>query len=131
MAETETRIYKPDKSYNGYFMPTNNVGRQAHYLMDMMGYVVHQWDGYAAGVKANLAVPGIKPEIAEDGTLWSGGLIQDWDGNVLWEFYPPRDVGISVADMPFHHDMKRIWNKKLNQWTQLIVSNRNQDQGGG
>ncbi len=76
------------------------------------------------GSEGQLAVPGIKPEIAEDGTLWSGGLIQDWDGNVLWEFYPPRDVGISVADMPFHHDMKRIWNKKLNQWTQLIVSNR-------
>jgi hypothetical protein len=124
VAETETKIYKPAKSYGGYFMPTNNASGNTHWLMDMMGYVVHQWDAYSAGVKANLAVPGIKPEIAEDGTLWSGGLIQDWDGNVLWEFYPPRDVNISVADMPFHHDMKRIWNKKLNQWTQLIVSNR-------
>jgi hypothetical protein len=124
VAETETKIYKPAKSYGGYFMPTNNAANNTHWLMDMMGYVVHQWDAYPAGVKAAQAVPGIKPEIAEDGTLWSGGLIQDWDGNVLWEFYPPRDVGISVADMPFHHDMKRIWNKKLNQWTQLIVSNR-------
>lgn len=125
LAETETRLYKPEKSYNGYFMPTNNGAGATHFLMDLWGNVVHKWDAYPAGVKANLAVPGIKPEIHPDGTLWSGGLIQDWDGNVLWEFYPPRDVGISVADMPFHHDMKRIWNKKLNQWTQLIVSNRN------
>jgi hypothetical protein len=78
--------------------------------------------------KSPRATPGIKVEVAEDGTLWSGGVIQDWDGNVLWDFYPPRDVGISVANMPFHHDMKRIWNKKLNQWTQLIVSNRSRTQ---
>ena len=102
------------------------MGRvQAHYLMDMMGQVVHQWDGYAAGVKANSRSRASSPRSPRTARSGRAGYIQDWDGNVLWEFYPPRDVGISVADMPFHHDMKRIWNKKLNQWTQLIVSNRN------
>lgn len=124
VAETETKIYKPERSYNGYFMPVNSSSGATHWLMDMMGNVVHKWDGFAAGVKSPNPVPGIKPEISPDGTLWSGGVIQDWNGNVLWDFNPPRDVGISTADMPFHHDIKKIWNSKLNQWTQLIVSNK-------
>lgn len=124
VAETETKIYIPEKSYGGYFMPVNNGAGADHYLMDMLGNVVHKWTGKPAGTVSSLAAPGIKPMISEDGNLWSGGMIQDWNGNVLWDFYPPRDVGISVANMPFHHDMKKIWNKKLNQWTQLIVSNR-------
>lgn len=124
VAETETKIYKPEKSYGGYFMPTNNAAGATNYLMDMLGNVVHQWDAVPAVTGVSIARPGIKPEISPDGTLWSGGTIQAWDGTVLWDFYPPRDVGISLADMPFHHDMKKIWNKKLNQWTQLIVSNR-------
>ena len=63
------------------------------------------------------------PQIAEDGTLWSIGNIQDWDGNVLWDFVPSRDVP-THATFTMHHDFKRIWNKKLNQWTQLINCNR-------
>ena len=122
--ETETKIYIPEKSYGGYFMPKNNAAGATHYLMDMMGSVVHQWDAYAAGVKSPNPVPGITPEIQPDGTLWSGGVIQDWDGNVLWDFNPTRDLGIAATEMPFHHEARRIWNKKLNQWTQLIVSNR-------
>ena len=124
VAETETKIYIPEKSYGGYFMPVNNSAGGTHWIMDMTGHIVHQWDAVPAVPGVSLARPGIKPELSPDGTLWSGGTIQDWDGNVLWDFYPPRDVGISLADMPFHHDMKKIWNKKLNQWTQLIVSNR-------
>ena len=43
VAETETKIYKPEKSYGGYFMPTNNAAGATHYLMDMTGHVVHKW----------------------------------------------------------------------------------------
>ncbi|MEI7672703.1 MAG: aryl-sulfate sulfotransferase [Deltaproteobacteria bacterium] len=125
VVETETKIYKPAKSFGGYFMPTNNSAGATHWLMDMMGNVVHQWDGVTGvGNKQTPGLPGITPVIAEDGTLWSGGYIQDWDGNVLWDFVPSRDLGIADANMPFHHESRRIWNKKLNQWTQLIVSNR-------
>ena len=48
LAETETKIYKPAKSYGGYFMPTQNSAGFTHWVMDMMGYVVHQWDAYPA-----------------------------------------------------------------------------------
>ena len=129
IAETETKIYIPAKSYGGYFMPTSNSAGADHWVMDMMGQVVHQWVGKTGVGNTNTpGLPGVKPEIAEDGTLWSAGFIQDWDGNVLWDFVPSRDLGVLDVDMPFHHDMKRIWNNKLQQWTQLIVSNRTRTQ---
>ncbi len=110
-AETETRIYKPDKSFDGYFMPMDHVG-STHYLMDMMGNVVH-----------SIEAKGGVPIFAPDGKLWSIGYIQDWDGNVLWKFDPTRDAPTHPA-FTMHHDMKRIWNKKLKQYTQLINCNR-------
>jgi hypothetical protein len=110
-AETETRIYKADKSFGGYFMPMDHVG-STHYLMDMMGNVVHQ-----------IEAKGGVPIFAPDGKLWSIGYIQDWDGNVLWDFVPTRDAPTHPA-FTMHHDMKRIWNKKLKQYTQLINCNR-------
>jgi hypothetical protein len=109
--ETETKIYKPDKSYNGYFMPVP-YQTGTHYLMDMWGNVVHQFD-----------TTGMVPQIAPDGTIWSIAQIQDWNGNVLWDFVPTRDAPTHPV-FTMHHDMKRIWNKKLNQWTQLIVANQ-------
>jgi hypothetical protein len=110
-AETETRLYKPDKSFGGYFMPMDHVG-STHYLMDMMGNVVH-----------SINAKGGVPIFAPDGKLWSIGYIQDWDGNVLWEFDPTRDAPTHPA-FTMHHDMKRIWNKQLKQYTQLINCNR-------
>ena len=109
--ETETRLYKPDKSYNGYFMPVP-YQTGTHYLMDMWGNVVHSFDS-----------TGLVLELAEDGTIWGIGQIQDWDGNVLWNFTPATDEPTHPT-FTMHHDMKRIWNKKLNQWTQLINCNR-------
>jgi hypothetical protein len=117
LLETETRLYRPDKSYNGYFMPQpgasagNAPGKATHFLLDRWGQVVKQFDNVSM-------VPRIQP----DGTIWSGGQIQDWDSNILWDFVPTRDTG---RTMPMHHDWQRMWNKKLNQWTMLIVVNRN------
>jgi hypothetical protein len=111
LARTETRLYKPDKSYNGYFMPANTGGFTA-YLMDLWGNVVHSWD-----VKGGASI------LHPDGTVWSIGVIQDWDGNVLWDFVPTRDAP-SHATFVMHHDANRIWNNKLKQWTMLINCNR-------
>jgi hypothetical protein len=111
LGETETRLYKPAKSYNGYFMPVTHIGSTV-YLMDMLGNVVHTWNA-KGGVS----------QISPDGTLWSLGNIQDWDSNVLWDFDPTRDAPTQPA-FTLHHDARRIWNKKLNQWTMLIDCNR-------
>jgi hypothetical protein len=110
LMETETRLYKPDKSYNGYFMP---VPYQAgtHYLMDLWGNVVHTFE-----------TDSMVPQISPDGTVWGIAKIQDWDSNLLWDFVPSRDVPDHRA-FTMHHDARRIWNKKLNQWTMLINAN--------
>jgi len=113
-AETELRIYDSAKSYGGYFMPSGfgaTMGpAPTTYLMDMEGYVVHQWAG----------VPGWAPYLQEDGTLWSGGYIQDWDGNIIWSY--------TTAPYMAHHGWRKMWNKKLNQWTMLVLCNRNMTQ---
>ena len=109
--ETETRIYKPDKSYNGYFMPVP-YQTGTHYLMDLWGNVVHQFDS-----------TGLMVTLEPDGTFWGLGTIQDWDGNYLWQFVPTTDEPTHPA-FTMHHDGKRIWNKKLNQWTMLVNCNR-------
>jgi hypothetical protein len=107
-AETELRQYNPEKSYGGYFM-TSTSG--VNYLMDMMGNVVHKWEGV-----------GGTPQLMEDGNLWSAGQVMDWDGNILWSFDPKTDAGRS--DLSMHHDVRRMWNKKLNQYTELILTSR-------
>ncbi len=106
-AETETRIYNPEKSYGGYFIPSQSNGGTT-YLIDMMGNVVHEW----AGV-------GGTPQLMPNGNLSSRGQIMDWDGNILWS-YAPADYG--RADWNMHHDSRLIWNKKLKQYTLLAVA---------
>jgi hypothetical protein len=106
--ETELRIYDATKSYNGYFMPSNyDMGTgNTTYLMDMEGYVVKKWN----------AIFGWAPVIQEDGTVWSGGYIHDWDGKVIWSY--------TTAPYMAHHAWRKMWNKKLNQWTMLVLCNR-------
>ena len=108
--ETELRQYNPAKSYGGYFLPSGFGAMfgpaPTTYLMDMQGYIVHSWKN------AN----GWAPQLQEDGTLWSGGYITDWDDNIIWSF--------TTAPYMAHHDFRKMWNKKLNQWTMLINCNR-------
>lgn len=113
--ETETRIYNPEKSFGGYFMPSNydmgglfgggDTGNTS-YLMDMEGYVVKKWD----------AIHGWAPRIMADGTIWGGSYIHDWDGNVIWQY--------TTAPYRAHHGWNKMWNKKLNKWTMLVLCNR-------
>jgi hypothetical protein len=110
--ETELRLYNPAKSYGGYFMTSNDsTGGQTVYLMDMMGYVVKQWDN----VKGT-------PYLLENSNLWSCGQVQSWDGKVLWSF----DLKTDRPDRPditaLHHAGRRIWNKKLKQYTHLLIA---------
>lgn len=110
-AETELRQYNPDKSYGGYFMNSNDSTKgQTVYLMDMTGNVVNQWDG----VKGT-------PKLLENSHLWSCGQIQDWYGNILWSFDPTTDSK-RTDDLTFHHDGRRIWNKKLKAYTHLLIA---------
>ena len=115
LLETETRLYKPDKSYNGYFAPVGASNGATHHLMDLWGNVVHQVDN-----------TNFVPRIQPDGTIWSGGRIQDWNGNILWDYTPAANSNRATTTM--HHDWQRVWNKKLNQWTMLIVVNRHRTQ---
>jgi hypothetical protein len=105
--ETELRQYSPDKSYGGYFM---NAGGGTTYLMDMYGYIVHQWKNSTSTA-----------DLMEDGTLWSLGSIQDWDGNTIWSLDLKKDFPARTDFANLHHDFRRIWNKKLNAYTMLLV----------
>lgn len=40
----------------------------------------------------------------------------DWDGRLVWEFVDRRPGPI------YHHSIKRIWNKKLQDWTMMFAS---------
>ena len=118
LLETETRLYRPDKTYPGYFMvqpSANNNATASYYLLDPLGNLVHQINN-AYG----------QPRYQPDGTIWSGGRIQDWDSNVLWNYNPAADSGRATTTI--HHDWQRMWNKKLNQWTMLLVVNRHRTQ---
>ncbi len=79
--------------------------------MDMEGYVVKTVAGH----------PGWAPQIQEDGTIWSGGYIHDWDGNVIWSY--------TTAPVQAHHAWRKMWNKKLNKWTMLVLCNSERDPG--
>jgi hypothetical protein len=100
-SESELRQYNPAKSYGGYVLPSHSPG-QTSYLLDMYGNVCHIWDNV-----------GSTPQLQEDGTLWSLGQIQDWDGNVIWKYSGGG-----------HHDFRKVWNKKLKQYTWIIVTSR-------
>ena len=93
----------------------NNNTPSTYYLLDLWGQLVHQVDNA-------YLVPRIQP----DGTIWSGGRIQDWDSNILWNYNPAADSGRSNTTI--HHGWQRMWNKKLNQWTMLLVVNRHRTQ---
>jgi hypothetical protein len=100
------------------------------YLIDMNGNVVHEWLLEWA--------PGYYPRLTEDGYMiivvrdpaaleadtagilggpgCSGIQMMDWDGNIVF------DLDYYSADHNIHHDLRRIWNKALQEYTYLVVS---------
>ena len=93
----------PSQCYGG---AQDNLPITSVYLMNMMGEVVHVWEN----VKGT-------PQLLPDGNLFAQGMIMDWDGNVLWEYNPGRDS--NRPELIPSHDARRIWNKKLKQWTMI------------
>jgi hypothetical protein len=75
------------------------------YLINRAGYKVKEWSGVSFG-----------PRLLENGKLWSVGQIRAWDGTLEWQYTAPAGYNI-------HHEGMRIWNKKLNQYTYLMLFN--------
>jgi len=119
-AETELRQYNPEKSYGGYFMPSNSR-RGTNYLLDMTGNVVHEWDNNT-GPTDDDRRQGATAQLLPNGNLGCMGRLTDWDSNYVWTFNPSTDA--NRPDIKMHHDTRWIWNKKLNAYTNLIVCNR-------
>jgi hypothetical protein len=106
---TELKQYNPDKAYNGYTLFSPNAPRGFDggltFLIDMNGNVVHSWPRVS------------NPKLYEDGHIVGGFKEMDWEGNIIWEWSPPEDR----SNIRPHHDMWRIYNKKLKEHTYLGV----------
>ncbi|MBW1765045.1 MAG: aryl-sulfate sulfotransferase, partial [Deltaproteobacteria bacterium] len=107
--QTELKQYNPDKAYKGYtlFRPNTQRGFDGAliFLIDMEGNIVRTWKNVQ------------NPKLYEDGHIVGGFTELDWDGNIVWEWRPPADR----SNIRPHHDMWRIFNKKLNAYTYLGV----------
>ena len=111
---TELIHWDKNKAFNGYTMLSPRLGDYT-FLIDMEGNVVHTWP------KAST------PQLLENGHVLgrarnndrvSGFKEFDWDGKVAWEYYDTRK-----SHSP-HHDHERIFNKKLNAYTTIYISNK-------
>ncbi|MBW1916191.1 MAG: hypothetical protein JRI86_14870, partial [Deltaproteobacteria bacterium] len=100
-AKTEVRQYNPEKAYNGYTLFYKGLV----FLIDMEGNVVHTWPGLT------------DPKLYENGNIVGSFKEMDWNGNVVWEWSPPADR----SNIRPHHDMWKIFNKKINEYTYLGV----------
>ncbi|HPG83885.1 MAG TPA: aryl-sulfate sulfotransferase [bacterium] len=110
---TEVRFWDATKAYNGY---TLFAAAGKTYLIDMEGYVVHQWN---IGTNPRLLDNGDLLDATKSDPSGFGGFRElDWDGNTIWEFSEKRS-GYSP-----HHDWTRIYNKKLNAYTTLYIANK-------
>ncbi len=81
---TGTTIYKPEKCWNGYTIPSA-LGKGRAHLIDMNGNVVHEWSNFDMGFPYKVLPGGYI--IGMQGNLFPDNkLIQvDWDGKVVWE----------------------------------------------
>ena len=92
--DTRTGVLQHDKkrATNGYTLFTP-IGLFTTYLIDMSGYVVHQWEvpnelgHYAYLLENGNLLASVRTEEGPMGLPAKGGhLIEyDWDGNIVWE----------------------------------------------
>jgi len=119
---TEVTYYDKDKAYNGYTMFTHlGPGQEKYtYLIDMEGNLVHTWQ-VPGGIEKNTVLLEngniLRAISATDG---SAPVYQevDWDGNVVWEW---KD---SPEGYSGHHDFRKIFNKKLQEYTYMMIMGR-------
>ena len=110
---TEVRFWDAAKAYNGY---TLFAAAGKTYLMDMEGYVIHQWN---IGTNPRLLDNGNLLDATKSDPSGFGGFRElDWDGNTVWEFSEKR------SGYAPHHDWTRIFNSKLNAYTTLYIANK-------
>jgi len=123
---SELIYYDKGKTYHGYTL----FAHTHIFLIDMEGNVVNTWEipeGYSIEKTARLLENGnllraIRPPQGQKvrGTGVIGSVFQelDWDGKVLWEFKDPRPNYVA------HHNFKRVFNKKLNAYTTIMIATR-------
>ena len=109
---TELIFWDKEKAYNGYTLFGAKRGRTNDtFLIDMEGNLVHHWPDTER-----------HPYLLENGNILTRGLKElDWDGNIVWEFNLPED---RPDQDKLHHDQVRIFNKKLNAPTTIVISRR-------
>jgi len=100
---TELRYWDKNGAYNGYTL--FNGGRNT-YLIDMEGYVVNTWP------------MGNRTGLLDDGNLLDAFREMDWSGKTVWEYSEKRENYV------YHHDYRKIFNKKLNAYTIMYLANK-------
>jgi len=110
---TEFRYWDESKAYNGYTLfPVAGTT----YLIDMNGNVVNTW---STGTRSRFLDNGNLVDTTTDAPGMPGRFHElDWDGNTVWEYSEKRE------NYAFHHDYRRIFNKKLNAPTLLYIANK-------
>jgi len=99
-----TRIYKPDKCWNGYTMVPYEGGLIL--IVDMKGNVVHRWE-----------IATERARLLENGNIVVMKVTKiveyNWDGEVVWECEVPggpyREMGYPSPGI-IHHDLQRLSN---------------------
>jgi hypothetical protein len=110
---TEVRYWDSLKTTSGY---TLFAAQGQTYLIDMEGYVVHQWN---SGANPRLLENGNLLDAAQSDLDNSGGLKEvDWSGNAVWTYTESRPA------YELHDDWIRIYNKKLGASTTLYLAKK-------
>jgi hypothetical protein len=128
---TDVAYYDPTRAYNGVTIigqfNSNNI-----YMIDMDGRLVKKWTSvggsvYQARLEDNgnlsfIGTPSPTPAGVNTTTLSGGGancgLVEEqaFDGTVKWQYIAWDSVSRN------HHDYIKIWNKKLQAYTYLLVT---------
>jgi hypothetical protein len=131
---TELIVYDQAQAYNGYNVFTSLTQSPPYqtYMIDMEGNIVHVWEydsstvpfyGYLleSGNLLNEVNPPGADEADVNGLLSGGGAAgrvqeTDWDNNVVWS------VDYWSSTYRQHHDFQRIWNTRINAYTNIFIA---------
>ena len=111
---TGTTIYKPEKCWNGYNIPSKNLTPSKAQLFDMNGNVVHEWKGIIGSPYKILPGGYIMGAVDAIGFDRTPLLQLDWDGNIVWKFEKSDLVSYNGKEPEWrarqHHDYQREGN---------------------